>query len=178
MSRAGLRTTLLAVILGAAMVLAPPASAHTRLKEASPAVGSTVAPPDRIILTYADPVIVPAVVVTDAAGGRHEAGKAQAVDNKVTQPIGSTLQPGAYTVAWRVVASDGHPVTGVYKFTVKGTPGAVPLPSAPAAGPGPAGDDASAGTGWWWIGLAVVVVAGVAAGVALLRRRSGTGKGG
>ncbi|MCW2917144.1 MAG: copper resistance protein CopC [Actinomycetia bacterium] len=171
------------VTAGALLALAMttgPASAHTSLKEASPAIGSTVSPPSQILLTFADPVTFPQVVLIDSAGGRHESGKAQAVDNKVTEQVAGTLASGVYTVGWRVVAVDGHPVNGEYRFTVKGgAPAAVSGSSgsrgsgtvagqAPNAAPHTAAGSSS--TGWWWIGLAALLGVGLIAGITVVRK--------
>ena len=115
------------------LAVAAPAQAHTSLTDATPAKGSTVRPPARIVLTYADPVRFPGVVVIDAHGGHHESGKARVSGNKVTEQVAGVLAPGVYTVGWRVVAEDGHPVTGEYRFTVAG--GASPPASAGSAAP-------------------------------------------
>jgi methionine-rich copper-binding protein CopC len=108
-----------ATALFGVLVTAAPAEAHTTLTASSPAKGAAVTSPAQIRLTFGDPVRFTGVVVEDAKGGHHEAGKAQAVDNHVTQAVAGVLPPGVYTVGWRVVAPDGHPVTGEYRFTVK-----------------------------------------------------------
>jgi methionine-rich copper-binding protein CopC len=155
-----------AAALLALVVCAGPASAHTTLRKASPGIGSTVRPPSQIVLTYADPVRFTQVLVSDAAGRRYQSGAPSAVDNTVTQKVGSALPNGRYTVAWRVVAPDGHPVEGTYQFTVTGSTTALP----PA--PGKAADQpgSSSGTSVWWIALIVLLVLGVGAGVVMLRR--------
>lgn len=181
---------LAAAIAAAALVLvtAAPAEAHTTLTWSDPAKGATVsAPPAQIRLTYADPVRFPGVVVTDAKGGHHESGKPQAVDNHVVQPIQGVLPSGVYTVGWRVVAEDGHPVTGEYKFTVKNSEAPTAPASAPPAQPSAGGAHGAHGAheahpgaqpaahtssaGWWWIGLAILVVALIGGGAAYTRRR-------
>lgn len=170
----GLTATVLAV--------AAPAEAHTSLTGATPAAGSTVPAPARIVLTYADAVSFPGVVVLDAHGGHHESGTARVAGDKVTEQVAGVLTPGVYTVGWRVVSDDGHPVTGKYRFTVAGgaSPSgpasaarAAPSPTA-SAGPaarsgGPARTASSAG--WLWVGGAAIVVAAAVGGVSLLRRR-------
>jgi methionine-rich copper-binding protein CopC len=163
-----------AALLGV-LVTAVPAEAHTTLTSSSPAKGATVTSPAQIRLTFADPVRFTGVVVEDAKGGHHESGKARAVDNHVTQPVAGVLAPGVYTVGWRVVAPDGHPVTGEYTFTVKGggaSSSVAPTAPAPAA-TSPTAEPArhTSSAGWWWIGLAVVVIALVGGGLALARRR-------
>ncbi|WP_329252504.1 copper resistance protein CopC [Actinoallomurus sp. NBC_01490] len=171
-----------AALLGV-LATAAPAEAHTTLTSSDPAKGATVAAPAQIRLTYADPVRFPGVVLLDAKGGHHEAGKASAVDNHVTQQVGGALAPGVYTVGWRVVAEDGHPVTGEYKFTVKGggSPSATqtaPAGSASSAPASPAAEPVrhTSSAGWWWIGLVVIVLGVIGGALALLRRRSAGGR--
>lgn len=66
----------------------------------------------------------------EPAGRHHESGRSQAVDNTVTEKIAGRLGSGVYTVGWRVVAPDGHPVSGEYRFTVTGTDTGAPAPPA------------------------------------------------
>jgi methionine-rich copper-binding protein CopC len=163
-----------AATAGALVILtatAGPASAHTSLKAASPSIGSTVSPPTRILLTFVDPVRFPQVVLSDAAGRRHESGPAQAVDNTVTEQIAGPLASGVYTVGWRVVATDGHPVSGEYRFIVKGGSAATAAdPAGGVAARTTAPAAASSGAAWWWIGFAALLVAGIVAGVVFVRR--------
>uniref|UniRef100_UPI00279543AF copper resistance CopC family protein n=1 Tax=Actinomadura roseirufa TaxID=2094049 RepID=UPI00279543AF len=167
---------------------AAPASAHTALKSATPSSGSAVTPPTKVVLTYNDPVMLPQVVITDTKGKRHEAGQAQAVDNTVTEQVSGKLPNGVYTVGWRVVAADGHPVTGSYKFTVMGSSGVAPgdipggIPASSSGGghghsASGSKQDSGGSSGWLWIGLAAVVLALVVGGAALFRRSSRGGAG-
>jgi copper resistance protein C len=156
-----------AVLVVAALtgaLTAAPAAAHTSLVAAAPADGSTVRPPTEIDLTYGDPVRFVGVVVLDARGGHHESGRPRVVDAKVTERVAGTLADGPYTVGWRVVAPDGHPVSGRYRFTVSG--GAAPGVSSPV----PRSNGQQSRAGWWWVGLGVLLLAGVGGGVARLRR--------
>ena len=175
------------LLTGPLIGTAPPADAHTTLKKASPAAGSIVPSPGRIELTFGDPVMLPQVVVLDAAGGRHEAGRPQAVDNTVTQQVAGPLAPGPYRVGWRVVAADGHPVSGEYRFTVAVSPGQAAGQATPGSGgSAPAGSGAtttarpgtaapaagSSDAGWWWVALGIALAAVAGAVIALTRRRS------
>jgi methionine-rich copper-binding protein CopC len=169
-----LATAAAAAALLGVVATAAPAEAHTTLTSSNPAKGATVASPAQIKLTYGDPVRFPGVVVMDAKGGHHESGTPSAVDNHVVEQVNGVLTPGVYTVGWRVVAEDGHPVTGKFTFTVKAEAGsgssaapAVQASSAPAAQP----VNHTSSAGWWWIGLAVLVVALAGGGLALARRR-------
>jgi len=160
MKRLGVLVAALAVLLG---LSAGPALAHTTLQSASPAIGATVAPPGKVVLTYADPVHFPELVITDAGGHKRGSGKPQAVDNTVTEQVAGTLGPGVYTVGWRVVAPDGHPVSGQYKFIVQG---------GNTTSAGLTTDKGGSGFAWWWILLGALLVGGIVAGVVVLRRTS------
>jgi methionine-rich copper-binding protein CopC len=154
------------------VLTAVPAAAHTSLISAAPASGSAVRPPADIELTYGEPVRFVGVVVLDARGGHHESGRPRVVDAKVTQPVAGTLPNGAYTVGWRVVAPDGHPVSGRYRFTVEAG-GASLTPATPTAASRQGGEPSRAG--WWWVGLAALLLAGTAGGIARIRQgRTGT----
>lgn len=188
--RRALGAALAAVLtLAAALAFAAPASAHTALTGSNPKEGATVAPPSEIVLTFANPVTLPQVVVTDESDVRHETGEPQSVDNDVTQALKAPLPNGEYTVGWRAVSPDGHPISGTFEFTVEGAApsspaagagaGASAEPSAAAPAPAPASSPASSsepeGTSasWLWVGLGALAVALVVGGVAWLRRSKG-----
>jgi methionine-rich copper-binding protein CopC len=40
-------------------------------------------------------------------------------DAGIVLPIRGALAPGAYTVEWRTMAGDGHPVSGRFGFSVR-----------------------------------------------------------
>lgn len=108
------------------------ASAHTALADSSPAADASVAgPPSVIVLTFTED-INPAFanVAVSSTDGRNWASGAPRVEgSRLITPVGpDRLRNGAYTVGYRVVSADGHPVTGSYKFTIVG----VPSESAPA----------------------------------------------
>ncbi|RFS87569.1 copper resistance protein CopC [Actinomadura spongiicola] len=161
---------------------ATPAMAHTRLTGSDPKKNSSVASPQQIELTYTDSIRLPRVILSDESGRQRQTGKAEAVDNKVTLPISGTLANGKYTVGWRVVSADGHPVTGSYSFTVEGSSGGAGTSTAPSAqpaapAPAPSPSNASAteesdggSSGWLWIGLIALIGAAAAGAVAWLRR--------
>ncbi|OLT29861.1 hypothetical protein BJF79_40170 [Actinomadura sp. CNU-125] len=161
------------------LAFASPASAHTALTGSDPAEGATVAPPSEIVLEFANPVTLPQVVVTDESDARHELGKPESVDENVRQPLKAPLPNGDYTVGWRAVSPDGHPISGTFEFTVEGAASSAPAtPSAGAPAPAsspesaPASESEPEGTSanWLWVGLGALVVALAGGGVAWLRR--------
>jgi methionine-rich copper-binding protein CopC len=184
MARGGLLGLLVAAMIGVGAV---PASAHTALKSSDPEKGAEVAPPTEITLTYTQSVRLPRVVLTGEDGKRHESGSAQVSGDTVTQAVNGTLPNGTYTVGWRVVSADGHPVSGKFEFTVKGSSASTAAPSeSPAPGAGAAGttgapstaaspaagqeQDSGGSSGWLWIGLGAVVIALGVGGVIWARR--------
>src|SRR5690606_3408340 len=66
------------------------------------------------------------VVVTGPDGASWADGPAVGSGSTVTQAL-RPMTSGAYSVPWRSVAADGHPVSGTFGFTVD-----LPVPPAPA----------------------------------------------
>jgi methionine-rich copper-binding protein CopC len=190
-----MRITRLLAAASSAAVLAvltgSPAWAHNSLTDATPAKNATLAEaPDRVKLTFlqrVDPEAL-SIVVTDAAEREVPATGPEA-DGKVgTLTFDEPPANGVYTVTYRVVSLDGHPVRGSYKFTVNdpsATPSSSPsvaqTPSVPppaassdVAAPAPETVPTSAesdGPGWWPLVAGLVVVIALVIGGALLRRR-------
>lgn len=119
------------------LLTAAPASAHDKLVETSPAAGSTVtSSPAAITLRFNSPVqdISSLVRVTDAAGAVALESAGVIDGTVVTVAVPTTLANGTYTVTWRVVAGDGHPVQDAFVFTVAApAPAPAPAPSATTA---------------------------------------------
>lgn len=109
-----------------AVVAAAPAHAHDRLVSSDPADGAQLdAPPAAITLTFStEPLDVePQVVVTDSAGTVVTEGTPTIAGPTATLPLDTAALGGdAYTVAWRVVSSDGHPIEGTFGFAVAAQP--------------------------------------------------------
>jgi len=123
--------------LWAATAVALPATAHDELVTSSPEADEQFdTAPDAVTLTFSDePLSLDgagvAVVVTDGAGRDWLAGSPEVSERTVTAPLLDDMPDAGYEVRWRVVSSDGHPISGVLPFTVGD---AVPLAeSAPAS---------------------------------------------
>ncbi|MFK4835063.1 copper resistance protein CopC [Microbacterium sp. ZW T2_14] len=123
------------LILAFAVVLAgaTPAHAHDELLGSDPAADSSVdALPAQLTLTFsaeiADDEGASVVEVTDAAGTTLVDGAPTVHDNVLTQPLAGEAS-GAVTVLWKVVSSDGHPISGELSFTVAGAPAPTQAPT-------------------------------------------------
>lgn len=187
--RRRIRSALLALMLGALLlaplVLAAPARAHDELIGSNPADGAVLAePPARVELTFSgNPAAIGSVVrVSDADGGQWSEGEVAVLDQTASQDLSPGMPAGEYTVQWRVVSSDAHPIEGSFSFTL-----AAGAEGAATAGPGPAQTSAAPEPGTaqrpeaespdaavpGWV-IASAVAAGVAAlvvGAVLVRAR-------
>ncbi|MFT4211522.1 MAG: copper resistance protein CopC [Microbacterium sp.] len=176
------------IVLGLLTVpaLAVAAFAHDSLIGSDPSSGATVTALDEVTLTFsADPLGGDGATVLEVTGpdGRYyETGCPTLAGQDVTVPV-ALGAAGEYEVLWRIVSSDGHPVSDTFTFdyepasTATSAAGAdVPqcgdASAAQAATPGAAADDAAQDPGLWiGLGIGAVVVAGVGVGAWLLIRR-------
>lgn len=186
--RAG-RITWAAVAAAVLLLLGTPGTAwaHNRLLRSDPADSQAVsAAPRQVTLAVSEGLEArfTDVAVIGPGGGAVTDGAVQVSQATAVQPLHPSLKPGTYTVSFRVVSVDGHPVVGSVTFTVTGTAG---LSSSPASGTDPATASTAAapaaespppvarrvsdtGTVRWAIGGAALAAA-VAAGVITARRR-------
>jgi copper transport protein len=116
-------------VLVAALALVPTAAGHTMLLETQPANNSVLSrAPGSVTLRFNEPV--------ESAFGSLRAYDPQArrVDHgDVVRPNERTVEVatkrrlprGTYTVAWRVISADGHPISGAFVFHMQ-APGANP----------------------------------------------------
>jgi methionine-rich copper-binding protein CopC len=191
--------SVMALALLAVAGSAAPAHAHNSVIDEGPAAESTVTEdPGEVWIETNDVLLdIEGATAMDVVGpdDRHYATACPSVDGAIASVAAELGPAGEYTVAYRVVSADGHPITGDHTFTWEPADGAALAEGSAeaacaagstggddASGPGDAvggvdeGTDAAAsgaGTDVAWIVIAAVVVigAGIAA-FALTRRRS------
>lgn len=123
---------LLVVVLGAAA----PASAHAALLSTTPGEGSVVkTAPAQVVLTFSEGVLLSddSIRVLAPDGRRADTGKPQATsagDKTAAVALRSGLKDGTYTVAWKAVSADSHPVAGAFTFSI-GAPSRTTVSLAP-----------------------------------------------
>ena len=139
---AGVLMVAFAVVLGAA----GGASAHDELSSSTPEPGATLETvPEAIELAFTN---VPATIgseiqVLDETGEDWAEGDVSITDAVATQALREGAPAGTYTVNWRVVSSDSHPIEGTFEFTasdgsaVSETPDASGTPEASVGTGGP-----------------------------------------
>jgi copper transport protein len=114
----------LALALAALAVAAPAASAHATLEESFPERGAVLErAPDQVALGFDEPVEAAfgALRVFDASGKQVRTGKItrpDGDDSSIAATLPEDMPHGAYTVTFRVISADGHPVAGGLNFQV------------------------------------------------------------
>jgi copper transport protein len=119
-----LKRSLLAITVAlAALTAAPAAFAHAILQESTPSNNSVVrTSPKTVSLRFNEAVETAfgSIRVYDCGGGRVDSGKIlRPSKDSVAVTIDRTLARGTYTVTWRVISADSHPVAGAFVFNVK-----------------------------------------------------------
>jgi methionine-rich copper-binding protein CopC len=129
-----LTRTLVAIALGFGLNLAPAsvALAHSDLQSTSPLPGETVeAGRIDVTLKFGEEILAgegsgAVISVTGPFEGQsteHSDGCVDAIRGSLVVEGVSLDQAGTYEVNWRVVSADGHPIEGIYDFTVVNTTG-------------------------------------------------------
>lgn len=170
-----------ALLLSMALLLGPlagPAVAHDVLVGSTPAADSTQATaPDRVVLEFsgAPQPLGLEVAVAGPAGSTVTDGAPTIEGTTVVQRLRGDLAAGSYTVDWRVVSGDGHPLSGTITFTLSQDAGAAAgADEGPAAAPAD-GDQLATASGAStfpvvWLAVAAVAVVAGAVVVRQLRR--------
>lgn len=111
----------LALALALALAsIATPAWAHASLVSSTPAAGERFGErPASVGLEFSEAMTTPAYVVVTAPDGRRaDEGEVRVEDRDVVVDLATGDLDGTYSVAFRVVSVDGHPVTGRFSFVV------------------------------------------------------------
>lgn len=104
-----------------AALAAGPAFAHSKLGATVPPDGAVLAaPPSVISMTFDAPVRVTMVRLTNEAGEAFGLARPQTMRPATAfeaRPV--SLPGGRYTLVWRGLSSDGHPVEGRFSFEIR-----------------------------------------------------------
>ena len=185
-----------AMVFLLSVLMAPTGSAHADLQVSTPEDGESLrVAPEKIRLTFSEELFEELVEISilDAAGDLYST-----IEVEQTPPPGTGVifpwppqaPPGEYSIAYRVVSADGHPVTGTISFSYaattpepsssdstpsaqSSTPASSPTASAPSASPTnesstSSSTDSSSGTPL--VVLGVVLLLGVIAASAIIVR--------
>lgn len=129
------------------LVLAPSSAvAHSSRVDANPADGATVdtLPADATV-TF-DEAPQTADVVLAGPDGKVDKLKAEVAGTTIKAQLPADGPRGTYTLSYRVVSADGHPVSGSIRFTV--TTGPAPATVQPKPTPPPTSSSKAIGRAW------------------------------
>jgi methionine-rich copper-binding protein CopC len=116
--------SLLAIGSAAALAIASPALAHTKLVSSSPAENATLATGPRTITLTFNERLVPAfskfeVTIPGRGGAKVPVATVVSRDGKrIVGTLASPLGRGSYKVLWTAAGTDGHKMTGEVAFQV------------------------------------------------------------
>ncbi len=162
------------------LLTAAPAGAHAALVASDPAEGARIeAPPQNVTLTFNEPIQqqFAAVAVTGPDGGSHTVGEPTATGREVSIALDGLGAAGSYTVAYRVVSADGHPVAGQYRFvltksaTATSTAPTVATPESSASVAAAERPGADGGLPVWPFAAAAIALVAIIIGTVLARSR-------
>lgn len=107
-------------VLASLVLGAVPASAHAALVSTDPGDGARLNnAPTKVTLEFNENLASPAfIVITAPDGARVKTGAVEAIDKTVTATVASVDMKGIYSMSYRVVSVDGHPVEGSTTFDV------------------------------------------------------------
>lgn len=123
-SRRTLRPLLVVVALAAAVLVALPgvAGAHAVLLQISPQPDAVLdSAPAQVELRFNETVSIAkdAVIVLDPSGEPVAGIESRVEGPSVVADLLELTQDGSYTVGWRIVSADGHPLQGAYLFHLR-----------------------------------------------------------
>ena len=107
-------------VLAILVLGAVPASAHAALVSTDPGDGARLnTAPTKVTLEFNENLASPAfIVITAPDGARVKTGAVEAIDMTVSATVASVDMKGIYSMSYRVVSADGHPVEGSTTFDV------------------------------------------------------------
>lgn len=189
-------------ILTLLFLLPHAAFAHTGLKSSNPENNQTVTeqPKEMTLEFNTDIEPVSKFEVVDGAGTPYKVSDMKVNKSQMVGTMDEPLPNGVYTVNWKIIGQDGHPINGSFSFKVEISPSETPSPSAtetasasspspsassspeaqsPIASPqteadssGSASLAASSNASWIFLGLAAFVLVAFIA-IAIVRRKKG-----
>jgi methionine-rich copper-binding protein CopC len=138
MTRIRRAAAVVALAVGGLVVTATAAAAHAILLATAPADGTVLlTSPKQVSLRFDEAVGRPAYLTVTGPGGRVDAGSVIINGPVVSVKLRAVSTTGRYSVAYRVISDDGHPVEGTFQYQISGAAPAASSSSAPGASPAP-----------------------------------------
>ncbi len=127
---------ILFVLFAYALLAVSPAVAHTDLVSSDPGDGQTLKKaPGTISLTFGEELLSAGsrLVAQDEDGVAVEIGPPRVTGPKLSATWPGSAAKGTYTVSYRTVAQDGHPLEGKVRFTIASPAATSPTPATAAS---------------------------------------------
>jgi copper transport protein len=172
-----------AAFVGALLLgMSAPAQAHAIVQSTEPGIDEVLgSAPERVVMTFSEAVEIAlgAIRVYDTNGTRVDEGAAEHVSGDPTTvavKVADDLPNGTYTVTWRVISADSHPISEAFVFHV-GAPGSRPQGIADEVLGGESGGSAMGGAlfgGARWVSFSsLILLVGALVFASVLWRRPG-----
>lgn len=102
------------------MIVPSVVSAHTSLSSSNPTEGQVVAENlEQITLEFATPIEELSTMELVKEGKKVALDEVKVENKQLIGKISESLDNGAYTILWKIVGEDGHPITGEVNFSVQ-----------------------------------------------------------
>ena len=100
------------------------AGRHLKLLKSDPAANATVASPTQVKLWFSQrpELAVTRIALVDASGTERVLApltRDAKAGSPIVAPVATPVAAGAYRIAWRTMATDGHVLNGTVPFTVR-----------------------------------------------------------
>lgn len=170
------------LLVGLGLVSAQPALAHSELVSSTPVDGAQLQQaPAAIELVFNEAISTTGLqLVASGASGPVSIGLPEIEGPRLSAQWPAETPAGEYTIGYRVVSADGHPIDGAIKFsyldaaqdpTTTREQGVVSGNDTPVIAPEPVTTETETEAAFpWWIAGLVVVGVGLGAGVAYALR--------
>jgi methionine-rich copper-binding protein CopC len=159
-----IRAAAVAVLAGLLLVLgAGPAGAHSSVVGSDPADGSSIgAGPPAVTVTLDEPLQAGfgTVTVVGPDGNLWSTGDTRIDGSAATVDVRPLGPAGVYTIGFRVISADSHPVSGSRTFTLTTAGSGTPGPPADAAAASTTGGSGGGVPAWAFVVGAVIVFGG------------------
>jgi copper resistance protein C len=166
-----------ALALMGTLLFAPTSSAHDLLVDINPAA-SAILTDGRFEakLTFNNPLLVVAgesnaQLATKPVASNDWTEHEVSVSGRVMSAQVVLTEPGKYDLRWKVVSSDGHPISGTSNFSLDIESSGESSPSVIDKGPSQVSEESERSMVGFYIGLAMVILGVIFAPIGLVMRR-------
>lgn len=91
--------------------------AHTTLSSSTPAEGTAVTETlEEVVLTFGTVIEQGSAMTLESEGKTYEFNNMSLSDNVMTGTLNEELPNGSYTIQWKIIGVDGHPIEGEVPF--------------------------------------------------------------